>query len=126
MSPGCCAIFHLASPIAEIWTLPPAEVVRIALESTAAVLGAAVKSGSAMESVVFMSSAAALFDPPMENRLYTENDWNTASEDIVAQDGDKAGGFHSYLASKTAAEKLFWKFRDVHRPSFGMTTLQPT
>lgn len=79
-----------------------------------------------MNSVVLMSSAAALFDAPLENRHYTEKDWNTESEKILERDGEKAGGFHAYLASKTAAEKLFWKFRDDHQPSFGMTTLQPT
>ncbi|TGJ83920.1 hypothetical protein E0Z10_g4837 [Xylaria hypoxylon] len=123
---GCCAIFHLASPVAEIWTLSPAEVIRIAVESTASVLSAAVKTGRIMNSVVLVSSAAALFDLPLENRHYTEKDWNTMSEQIVDRDGDKAGGFHAYLASKTAAERLFWKFRDDHRPSFGMTALQPT
>ncbi|KAI0909021.1 hypothetical protein F4823DRAFT_625159 [Ustulina deusta] len=123
---GCCAIFHLASPIADIWTLPPSEVVRIAVESTASVLSAAWKAGRTMNSVVLVSSAAALFDVPLENRLYTEKDWNTTSEQIVDRDGDQAGGFHAYLASKTAAERLFWRFRDDHRPSFGMTALQPT
>ncbi|KAJ3556001.1 hypothetical protein NPX13_g10233 [Xylaria arbuscula] len=123
---GCCAIFHLAAPIADIWTLPPSEVVRIAVDSTANVLSAAVKSSRTMKSVVLMSSAAALFNLPLENRLYTERDWNTTSETIIDQEGEEAGGFHAYLACKTAAEKLFWKFRDDHRPSFGMTTLQPT
>ncbi|KAI0431858.1 hypothetical protein F5Y09DRAFT_330061 [Xylaria sp. FL1042] len=123
---GCCAIFHLASPVAEIWTLPPSEVVRIAVESTASVLSAAVKAGRTMNSVVLVSSAAALFDLPMENRLYTEMDWNVESKQIVKRDGEQAGGFHAYLASKTAAEKFFWNFRNDHRPSFGMTALQPT
>lgn len=123
---GCCAIFHLAAPVAEIWTLPPSEVVRIAVDSTASVLSAAVKNSRTVNSVVLMSSAAALFNVPMENRLYTERDWNTTSENIVDREGEEAGGLHAYLASKTAAEKLFWKFRDDHQPSFGMTALQPT
>ncbi|KAI0454569.1 hypothetical protein F5B21DRAFT_524591 [Xylaria acuta] len=123
---GCIAIFHLASPLAEIWTLPPSEVVRITTESTARVLSAAERTSETMKSVVFMSSAAALFDIPLEDRLYTEKDWNTTSEQILKRDGDKAGGFHAYLASKTAAEKAFWQYRDSHRPSFGMTALQPT
>ncbi|KAI0491167.1 hypothetical protein F4859DRAFT_501190 [Xylaria cf. heliscus] len=123
---GCIAIFHLASPLAEIWTLPPSEVVRIATESTARVLSAATKTRETINSVILVSSAAALFDIPMEDRLYTENDWNTTSEDILKRDGDKAGGFHAYLASKTAAEKAFWQFRESYSPSFGMTALQPT
>ncbi|KAI0405238.1 hypothetical protein F4802DRAFT_606980 [Xylaria palmicola] len=123
---GCCAILHLASPISDIWTLPPTEVVRIAVESTASVLSAATKASRTMKSVVLVSSSAALFDPPLEDRLYTEEDWNTTSEDVIDRDGDDAGGFDAYLASKTAAEKLFWKFRADHLPSFGMTALQPT
>ncbi|KAI1819617.1 hypothetical protein F4861DRAFT_534313 [Xylaria intraflava] len=123
---GCSAIFHLAAPMAEIWTLPPSEVVRITVDSTAVVLNAAMDAGRTMKSVVFLSSAAALFDLPMEDRLYTERDWNTTSERIFEQKGEDTGGFHAYLASKTKAEKLFWKFRDDHKPSFAMTALQPT
>ncbi|RYC59063.1 hypothetical protein CHU98_g7149 [Xylaria longipes] len=123
---GCVAIFHLASPLAEIWTLPPSEVVRIATESTARVLSAAARTGETMNSVVLVSSAAALFDIPLESRHYTEKDWNTTSEQILKREGDDAGGLNAYLASKTAAERAFWKFRDTYAPSFGMTALQPT
>ncbi|GAP84008.2 putative NAD dependent epimerase [Rosellinia necatrix] len=123
---GCCAILHLAAPIADIWTLPPPEIVRVAVESTVNILRAATKTAHTMSGVVLVSSSAALFDIPWENRMYTEADWNANSEEIVRRETDKAGGFHGYLASKTAAEKIFWKFRDDHRPSFGMTTLQPS
>ncbi|KAI1810149.1 NAD(P)-binding protein [Poronia punctata] len=123
---GCFAIFHLAFPIGDIWTLPPAEVMRLAVESTENILHTAVKAGNSLQSVVVVSSAAAVFDMPFENRIYTENDWNTTSEDIVREKGDEAGGFHAYLASKTAAEKVFWKFREENKPSFAMTTLLPT
>ncbi|KAI1820928.1 hypothetical protein F4861DRAFT_32163 [Xylaria intraflava] len=123
---GCNAIFHLAAPMADIWTRPPSEVVQIAVDSTIAVLNAAMKAGSDMDAVVFVSSAAAMFDLPMENRNYTEKDWNTKSEPIFEEKGEDTGGFHAYLASKTRAERLFWKFRDDHRPSFAMAALQPT
>ncbi|KAI3316913.1 NAD(P)-binding protein [Xylariaceae sp. AK1471] len=123
---GCCAILHLAFPISDIWTMSPPEVVRISVESTESVLNAAVKAGRTMKSVVLVSSAAALFNMPLENRHYTESDWNTTSEQIVQQEGDKAGGLHAYFAGKTAAENLLWKFRNDHRPSFAITTLQPT
>ncbi|KAI8624357.1 NAD(P)-binding protein [Xylariaceae sp. FL1651] len=123
---GCCAILHLASPIRDIWRLPPSEVVQTAVESVKSVLNAAARAGDAIKSVVLVSSAAALFDTPLEARLYNEKDWNTASEGIVKREGKDAGGFHAYLASKTAAEKLFWKYRETHRPPFAMTALQPT
>ncbi|KAI0391275.1 hypothetical protein F5Y17DRAFT_20028 [Xylariaceae sp. FL0594] len=123
---GCYAILHLAFPIHEIWTVRPSEVMRVALESTESVLDSATRAGRALQSFVLMSSTAAVFDMPFENKLYTENDWNTTSEAIVHEQGDEAGGFHSYLASKTAAEKLFWKFREERKPSFAMTSLLPT
>ncbi|KAI1433435.1 hypothetical protein GGR50DRAFT_688269 [Xylaria sp. CBS 124048] len=122
---GCSAIFHLAAPMAEIWTLPPSQVVSVAVDSTAAVLNAAMKAGSAMKAVVFLSSTGAMFDLPMENRHYTEADWSKTAEPIFEEKGDGAGGFYAYMASKTKAEKLFWKFRDEHRPSFAMMALQP-
>jgi nucleoside-diphosphate-sugar epimerase len=98
----------------------------MAIESTESILNTAAKAGSTLKSVVLVSSAAAVFNMPFEQKLYTENDWNTTSEDIVRENGNDAGGFHSYLASKTAAEKVFWKFRENNRPSFGMTSLLPT
>lgn len=98
----------------------------MAVESIECVLDAAQRAGPTMKSVVMLSSSAALFDMPFENRHYTENDWNTTSEHIVHEQGNDAGGFHAYLAGKTAAEKLFWKYRTECRPSFAMTALQPT
>ncbi|KAI1438860.1 hypothetical protein GGR50DRAFT_691019 [Xylaria sp. CBS 124048] len=124
---GCTAIFHLAAPMSSIWTLPPSEIIRISTESITAILNAAQNTGPTMKSVVFLSSTAAVFDLPLESRLYAEHDWNRASELIFAEKGDlETGGFHAYLASKTKAEKLFWRFRDEKQPSFSMTTLQPT
>jgi nucleoside-diphosphate-sugar epimerase len=101
-------------------------VVRIAVESTESVLDAAVRAGRTVKSVVLVSSTAAIFDMPFETRHYTEVDWNTTSEHVVQCEGNNAGGFNAYLASKTAAEKVFWKFRNDHRPSFAMTALQPS
>ncbi|KAI0596721.1 hypothetical protein F4775DRAFT_283882 [Biscogniauxia sp. FL1348] len=123
---GCIAILHIASPFGEIWTLPPSEIVRIAVESTSSILNAATKAGPQLQSVVYVSSAAALFNTPVDNKTHTEEDWNTTSEKLVEELGSEAGGFNAYCASKTAAEKVFWKFHDEQEPSFGMTALQPT
>jgi nucleoside-diphosphate-sugar epimerase len=100
------------------------------VKSTETVLNAAAKAGDAMESVVLVSSAAAMFDlyddMLLQGRLYTEKDWNNYSEQVLKEKGDLAGYLHGYLESKTAGEKLFWKFRQEHKPSFAMTALQPT
>ncbi|KAI1376615.1 NAD(P)-binding protein [Hypoxylon crocopeplum] len=123
---GCSAIFHLASPVNETWTLHPAEVVRMAVSSTEGVLYSALKAGPQLQSVVYMSSAAAIFDVPPEPGVYTEKNWNTTSEPAVTKLGSDAGGLHAYCASKTAAERMFLRFRDERKPAFGMTTVQAT
>ncbi|KAI1340915.1 hypothetical protein F5Y15DRAFT_378322 [Xylariaceae sp. FL0016] len=123
---GCIAILHLAAPFAEIWTLPPSEVVRLGVDSTLNMLKSASKAGPQMRSAVYMSSAAAVFNMPPEQKLHTEEDWNTTAEAILKEQGEEAGGFNAYLASKTLAERAFWNFRKEQEPQFGMTALQPT
>lgn len=39
---------------------------------------------------------------------YTEADWNVDSIPQVEEKGAEADGMHSYLASKTLAEKALW------------------
>ncbi|KAI0166737.1 NAD(P)-binding protein [Hypoxylon sp. FL1284] len=123
---GCTAIVHLAAPVNETWTLAPSEVVRMAVRSTEGILRSAAARGAGLRSVVFMSSSAALFDVPPAARTYSEADWNATSEAAVAALGRDAGGLHAYCASKTAAERAFWRFRDEQRPGFGMASVQAT
>lgn len=47
------------------------------------------------------------------------------AEATVAELGRNAPGAVIYAASKTAAEKAFWAFRDERKPSFAMTALNP-
>ncbi|KAI2621794.1 NAD(P)-binding protein [Hypoxylon sp. NC1633] len=121
---GCSAIFHLASPVSETWTLHPAEVVRMAVNGTIGILDSALKAGPQLRSVVFMSSVAAIFDVPPEPRVYSEKNWNTTSEPAVTKLGQDAGGLHAYCASKTVAERVFWRFREEKKPAFAMTSIQ--
>lgn len=39
--------------------------------------------------------------------------------------GDKTPGYVVYQASKTAAERAFWRFKEEEKPGFAMTTLCP-
>ncbi|CAJ2507348.1 Uu.00g085340.m01.CDS01 [Anthostomella pinea] len=123
---GCSAILHLASPLREAHTLPAPEVVSLAFDSTSSILESALKAGPQLQSVVYMSSAAAVFDMPAARRTHTEKDWNTTAEEIVKEHGTETDGVTAYMASKTAAERLFWKFREDYKPAFGMTALQPS
>ncbi|KAI1776469.1 NAD(P)-binding protein [Hypoxylon cercidicola] len=123
---GCTAIVHLAATVNETWTLEPSEVVRMAVSSTTGILDSALKAGAQLQSVVFMSSAAAIFDVPPEPGIYTEKDWNTTSGPAITKLGSDAGGLHAYCASKTVAERAFWRFRDERKPAFSMTSIQAT
>lgn len=72
-----------------------------------------------------MSSIAAitgLKDPP---HTYTEDEWNDFSSAEVARLREKAGGGQIYRAGKAEAERAFWKFRDVEKPSFYMMAVNP-
>ncbi|KAI2462780.1 NAD(P)-binding protein [Annulohypoxylon bovei var. microspora] len=123
---GCSAIIHLASPVKDTFILPPPEVVRTGVSGTTGILESALKAGPQLKSVVLMSSAAAIFDVPTEPGIYSEKDWNTTSEPVVAQLGPEAGGLHAYCACKTIGERAFWEFRDDRKPAFSMTALQAT
>lgn len=62
---------------------------------------------------------------PEEGRVYTEKDWNDKSEGEVDRLGAKASSVDIYAASKTAAERVFWKFRHEHSPTFSMAAVNP-
>ncbi|KAI0024480.1 hypothetical protein F4780DRAFT_603642 [Xylariomycetidae sp. FL0641] len=123
---GCSAILHLAYPIGDIFTILTEEVVRvvdIGLKSAAALLDAATKAGPQLRTVVYMSSTGAVINTPAADKTHTESDWNTTSETLLQNDKN---GFNAYCASKTMAERFFWKFREERKPSFAMTAFQPT
>ncbi|RYP56752.1 hypothetical protein DL771_011620 [Monosporascus sp. 5C6A] len=123
---GCTAIIHTASPTDVSGTTDAAEVIRRAVSSTIAVLHSAEKAGPQLQSVVYMSSCAAIFNTPPEVKVHTERDWNTTSEALVDRLGSEAGALVGYAASKTAAEKAFWKFRDERKPGFALAAVQGT
>ncbi|KAK3319571.1 hypothetical protein B0T19DRAFT_388371 [Cercophora scortea] len=120
---GVDAIAHLAAPVAMSFT-DPEPVMKAAIEGTTRVLKSAIKEPS-IKSFVFMSSVAAIRSEKPDGYVFTEADWNTQAEDIVAQQGKDAPGPVIYYASKTAAEKALWKFRDEYKPKFTVTALNP-
>ncbi|KAK8086361.1 hypothetical protein PG994_001335 [Apiospora phragmitis] len=84
---GCHAILHLTSPVDEIFTTAPPEVVRKATSS--------------------VSSTAAMFEVEGDQaRRFDEADWNTGAERAVEEKGRDAGPFDAYCAAKTASERL--------------------
>lgn len=72
-------------------------------------------AGPQMEAFVMTSSLAATISHPNRKRYKsTEKDWNNWAESIAQGLGDKAEHTILYPASKAAAEKALWKFRDQY------------
>jgi hypothetical protein len=73
-----------------------------------------------------MSSIAAITSAKQPPYTFTEADWDDEAEAVVAKLGKQAPGGMIYRASKTAAERTLWKFRDEKQPKFTATSVNPT
>ncbi|SPQ20734.1 fb83974c-ddb9-48a4-a33d-28eb76c8fc16 [Thermothielavioides terrestris] len=121
---GIDAVAHLASPVSFDFT-DPEPVIRSAVDGTLRVLESSLKEPR-IKNFVFMSSVVAMVQQPLEGHTHTEADWNTWAEDVVAEQGKNTPGRIIYIASKAAAEKVLWKFRDEHKPHFTVTSINPS
>jgi nucleoside-diphosphate-sugar epimerase len=97
----------------------PEPVLRDAIMGTLCALESANKEPS-VKSFVLMSSI-----PRDDDYTFTEADWNTVAEDAVKKLGKATPGPVIYSASKVAAERALWKFRDEHKPKFTVTAINP-
>ncbi|KAH8887623.1 NAD(P)-binding protein [Thozetella sp. PMI_491] len=120
---GVDAIAHLAAPVSLSFT-DPEPVMKGAVEGSARILESANREPS-VKNFVFMSSIAAVRGQKEGDYTFTEKDWNDTAEAVVAAKGKDAPGPFIYAASKTAAEKTFWKFRDDNKPHFTQTAVNP-
>jgi nucleoside-diphosphate-sugar epimerase len=114
----------MASPVSFFFT-DPDYVIGTAVGGTSSILKSALRAGEQLKSIVYISSIAAIKSPKELPYTFTEKDWNTFSESEVARLGKDSPGPQIYLASKTAAERAFWKFRDENKPTFTMTAVNP-
>jgi nucleoside-diphosphate-sugar epimerase len=114
----------MASPVSLSFT-DPDPVMHTAVKGTTSILDSALKAGPQLKSVVYISSIAAVASPKEPPYIYSEKDWNSFSEEEVQRLGKQTPGAQIYRASKTAAERAFWKFRDEQKPSFSMTAINP-
>ena len=85
------------------------------------------KAGPQLTSVVVTSSVAAVTNPKEGSYTFTEADFASASLDRATEEREE--GVQTpvgilYSASKTAAERAVWKFRDGHRVRYLATTLE--
>ncbi|KAK3314275.1 hypothetical protein B0H66DRAFT_568139 [Apodospora peruviana] len=120
---GVDAVAHIAAPVAATFT-DPEPVMQGAVGGVLRALESAAKEPR-VKSFVFMSSIAAIRSPKEGDYTYTEKDWNDYALQTVEEKGKETPGFIIYAASKTAAEKALWKFRDEHSPHFTVTALNP-
>jgi nucleoside-diphosphate-sugar epimerase len=61
--------------------------------------------------------------------VFTEAEFASVYLDIEIKkkiEGVKTAGNVLYVASKTAAERAVWKFRDEHKPAFAISTINPS
>lgn len=121
---GVTAILHTAAPVSLSFT-DPEPVMHGAIQGTSSILNSALKAGSQLKSVVFMSSIAAVMGAQQPPHTFTEKDWNNYSEGEIKRLGKEASSIHIYFASKTAAEKTLWDFQKQHTPSFTVTAINP-
>ncbi|KAK0447846.1 NAD-P-binding protein [Desarmillaria tabescens] len=115
-------IIHAASPLAGKES--PQESLQMARNGTLNVLASALKAG--VSNVVLTSSWATTLDPSLEKTyqgvIFSEKDWGSVTEEeFLSRDHNLLWG---YLAIKTLAEKMAWKFAQEN-PTLDLATINP-
>ncbi|WVQ81865.1 hypothetical protein IAT38_003992 [Cryptococcus sp. DSM 104549] len=124
---GVDAVAHLASPFYFLGVKDPQELIGPAVKGTTGVLKSIQKNNPNVKRVVITSSVAAIMNTNSRPApvVYTEEDWNTESVPHVEKNGVNSNGNEAYKASKTLAEKAFWKFIEDEKPSWEGVTINP-
>ncbi|RSH76694.1 methylglyoxal reductase (NADPH-dependent) gre2 [Apiotrichum porosum] len=117
-------VAHTASPF-HFKATNPEELIRPAVDGTVGVLKSIQKHNPNVKRVVITSSVAAIRSGAPSPAVYTEKDWNEQSTENVKKLGSAANPSDKYQASKTLAEKAFWKFIEDEKPSFDGATIHP-
>jgi len=90
-----------------------------AVKGTETALFSALKAGSQLKSVVVTASFASIADPSNPpDHVYTEADFAFTQLELAEKnkiEGQYTSSGQLYYASKTAAERAVWKFRDEHK-----------
>ncbi|KAH9221212.1 hypothetical protein DL95DRAFT_382081 [Leptodontidium sp. 2 PMI_412] len=122
-------IFHTASPINFSLT-DFSHFITPAIRGSEVILDSALKAGPQLSSVVITSSAAAIYDANKSSPYtFTESDF--ASFALDRAEADKEQGLVTppgilYSASKTAADRAVWRWRDEHKPKLSLSTINPS
>lgn len=114
---GVHGIFHTASPI-DFSISTYEEMVVPAIRGTETLLASALKAGPQLTSVVVTSSVVAVVNPKEGHYVFTEKDYAFVALEKAIKDKEEGAttpGGVLYAASKTAADRAVWKFRDDHK-----------
>lgn len=107
---------HVASPLDVGNTGHPDLVIEPAVVGVENLLKAVSDKCPSMKRFVQISSIAAIAGLPEGNaKVYTEDVWNDADVDKCYELGAAAPGPLKYIASKTKAERAFWKWFEQDR-----------
>ncbi|WVR07601.1 hypothetical protein IAU60_004643 [Kwoniella sp. DSM 27419] len=124
---GVDAVAHLASPFYTQGVKDPQELIGPAMKGTTGILKSVQKNNPNVKRVVITSSVASVMSLESNKapHKYTEKDWNKDSIPHVEKNGTDSNGGHSYMASKTMAEKALWKFIEDEKPSWDAAAINP-
>lgn len=120
---GVHGIIHTASPVD--FTLTSLDAFfGPAIGGNLSLLNSTLQAGEQLKAFVVTSSIAAIIDgwknPP--DYTYTEADWNTSGEAVARSDFTAPV---AYGASKAAAERALWDWREQHHPKFSVSVVNP-
>lgn len=73
-----------------------------------------------------MSSIVSILSSHPAPYTVTEKDWNDYAEAMCEEKGTDTPGPVIYMASKTAGEKAFWKWKDENKAGFSMAAINPS
>lgn len=94
-----------------------------AVNGNISILNSALSNAPLLEAFVLTSSTASIVDFHKPNDYaFTEEDWNVNGEAIARKDF-KVGP--AYGASKAAAERAMWRWKEMHNPQFSISAVNP-
>lgn len=121
----CAAVIHVASDTT--FGTDPNVVVKPTVAGVLSVVRSAAKTSSVKRFVLTSSSAAVTLPKPGKEFSVGVDDWNQEAIDIAwappPYTNERA--FPVYAASKTEAEKAFWKFVKDEKPGFVANAILP-
>ncbi|TAQ91009.1 hypothetical protein B7494_g608 [Chlorociboria aeruginascens] len=126
---GVDGIFHTASPID--FTIDTYDKMAIpAVRGSQNLLESALKAGPQLTSVVVTSSVAAIVDPPpVPEFVFTEAHFASVALNEALKDKEEGKSSPApvlYAASKTAADRAVFAFKNERKPSFAISTINPS